>query len=332
MLESAEIGHRIEQGSTRARSRKLREALLNAQYDLGAVGRGPVLLIISGVEGGGRGETANQLTEWMDPAPHPRARLRPAHAGGAARPPAWRYWRALPPKGKVGIFMNAWYSETLAQRLRGADRRRRARRAAWRRFAQHERMLTDEGVVLLKFWIHLSKAAQKERLHELDRDTAHPLARDARRLERARALRQVARPVGTRAAGDVHRRGAVVRRRGHRRALPQPDRRQDPARRACSGRSPQKKTRPPRHALTPTGAGGHRQRQADPRPRPRRRRSRREQYERGIERFQGELAKLTRNKRFADASLVAGVRGRRRRAARAARSAASPRRWTRGST
>ena len=67
MLESAEIGHRLAKKDYEREEPKLREALLNAQYDLSQSGRGPVLLLISGVEGGGRGETANQLNEWMDP-------------------------------------------------------------------------------------------------------------------------------------------------------------------------------------------------------------------------------------------------------------------------
>jgi polyphosphate:AMP phosphotransferase len=85
------------------------------------------------------------------------------------RPIPWRYWRALPPKGRVGIFMNAWYTEALAARIRG-DIDDNALNAALGSIRQHERMLTDEGVVLVKFWIHLSKSAQKERLRKLDRD------------------------------------------------------------------------------------------------------------------------------------------------------------------
>ena len=67
MLESAEIGHTIPKRVYAREEPKLRELLLNAQFDLSQSGRGPLLLIISGVEGGGRGETANKLTEWMDP-------------------------------------------------------------------------------------------------------------------------------------------------------------------------------------------------------------------------------------------------------------------------
>jgi polyphosphate:AMP phosphotransferase len=173
MLESAEIGHRVSKRIYAREEPKLREALLNAQFDLSQSGRGPVLLIISGVEAGGRGETANKLTEWMDPRHIRVVAFADRTAEELARPAAWRYWRALPPRGKLGIFLNAWYNEAAPAHVRGGsdksgDERLHAHLQAIR---EHEQMLTDEGVVLLKFWIHLSKAAQKKRLQELDRDS-----------------------------------------------------------------------------------------------------------------------------------------------------------------
>jgi AMP-polyphosphate phosphotransferase len=166
MLESAEVGHRIAKATYAREATRLREALLNGQYEMGVAQRGPILVVISGLEGGGRGETANKLNEWMDP------RFIRTHAFGAAapeeevRPLAWRYWRALPPRGKIGIFMNAWYRQLI-----NAHAQRAVTSAQFNAHLQDvrqlEQMLTDEGIVLLKFWIHLSRASQKERLREL---------------------------------------------------------------------------------------------------------------------------------------------------------------------
>jgi len=169
MLESAEIGHKVAKPVYAREEPKLRETLLNAQYDLSQSGRGPLLLIISGVEGGGRSETANKLTEWMDPRHIRVVAFGPSTPEEAAHPPAWRYWRALPPKGKIGIFMNAWYNEAMLAHVRGKidDDALHVHVQAIR---QYEQMLSDERLVLLKFWIHLSKAAQKKRLKELDND------------------------------------------------------------------------------------------------------------------------------------------------------------------
>jgi polyphosphate:AMP phosphotransferase len=169
MLESAEIGHKVSKRAYAHQEPKLREALLNAQYDLSQSRRGPLLLIISGVEGGGRGETANKLTEWMDPRHIRVSAFGPRLPEEAVRPPAWRYWRALPPKGGIGIFMNGWYDEVMLTHIGGEIDAHRLHSHV-QTFREHEQMLTDEGFVLLKFWIHLSKKAQKKRLRELESD------------------------------------------------------------------------------------------------------------------------------------------------------------------
>ncbi len=169
MLESAEIGHKISKQAYARQEPALRQALLNAQYDLSQSARGPVLIILSGVYAAGRGETANKLTEWMDPRHIRVVAFGPRTPEEEDRPPAWRYWRALPPKGRVGIFFNAWYNE--------ATRARASRRIDEDQFHSHvqtirevEQMLADEGTLLLKFWIHLSKAEQKKRLEALEED------------------------------------------------------------------------------------------------------------------------------------------------------------------
>ena len=169
MLESAELGHRTSKRVYAREEPKLREALLNAQFDLSQSGRGPVLVILSGVEAGGRGETANKLTEWMDPRHIRVVAFGERTPEELAHPPAWRYWNALPARGRVGIFMNAWYHEAGLARAQGriGDD---ALHAGLESIREQEQMLTDEGLVLVKFWIHLSKAAQKKRLEELDAD------------------------------------------------------------------------------------------------------------------------------------------------------------------
>ena len=169
MLESAEIGHRTSKHVYAREEPKLREALLNAQFDLSQSGHGPVLVILSGVEGGGRGETANKLTEWMDPRHIRVVAFGKRTHDDAARPPAWRYWNALPPRGRLGIFLNAWYNEVAVSHIH-SDTDNAALHSGLEAIREHEQMLADEGLVVLKFWIHLSKAAQRKRLKALDRD------------------------------------------------------------------------------------------------------------------------------------------------------------------
>ena len=119
MLESAEIGHRVDKKAYSRDAPRLREALLLAQFELSKSRRGPVLVIVSGVDGAGRGETANALTAWMDPRHIQVVAFGERTPEEAAHPGPWRYWQALPPSGRVGIFMHAWYNESMRARLHG---------------------------------------------------------------------------------------------------------------------------------------------------------------------------------------------------------------------
>ena len=169
MFESADLEHKISKQEFKREEPKLREALLNAQFDLGALKKFPVLIIIGGVDGAGKGETVNILNEWMDPRHILTYAFGPPSDEEAARPPMWRFWRALPPKGKIGIFFGSWYTAPIVERVLGNSDDDELQKHLDEIF-RHEKMLVDEGVLLLKFWFHLSKEQQKKRLKALERD------------------------------------------------------------------------------------------------------------------------------------------------------------------
>ena len=169
MFDSAEVGHAIDKKTWDAQVPKLRAALLNAQYDLAETKRCPVIIVIGGVEGAGKGETVNLLLEWMDPR-HIQVRAFPDPSDEEReRPPMWRFWRALPPRGKIGILFGGWHTEPIVKRvtreMSAAELDQRIQR-----IVRFERMLVDEGALLLKFWFHISRAKQKERLRSLSKD------------------------------------------------------------------------------------------------------------------------------------------------------------------
>ena len=173
MFESAELGHKIDKETFRVEEPKLRAALLEAQERLRENGSFPVIILISGVDGSGKGETINVLYEWMDPRYLSTHAFYAPTAEERARPSMWRYWRALPPKGRTGIFAGSWYSQPIAERINNSMSRSDfdQRMDQLNRF---EAMLVNEGALVLKFWIHLSKDAQRERLKTIE---TNPLTR-----------------------------------------------------------------------------------------------------------------------------------------------------------
>ena len=163
MFESAELEHAIGKAAYRREEPKLRESLLEAQYRLKKHADFSVVILIAGVQGAGRGETVNQLNEWMDP------RLIATYAFGEPteeereRPEQWRFWRALPPKGRIGVLFGAWHGGPILRRVRG-ESSDDAFAHETAEVARFEKMLVDEGVLLLKYWFHITKKEQKKRL------------------------------------------------------------------------------------------------------------------------------------------------------------------------
>jgi len=169
MFESAELGHKIDKATWEKEVPALREALLNAQGELLEKKHNAVLVLIAGVEGAGKGETVNLLNEWMDPRHIRTQAFGPMSAEEQLQPHMLRFWRALPPKGRIGIFFGSWYTQPIVNRTFGTISKARLEEHI-EEIRHFERMLSQEGVLLVKFWFHLSKKAQKKRMKELESD------------------------------------------------------------------------------------------------------------------------------------------------------------------
>lgn len=169
MFSSAELGHKIPKEQYDKEAPGVREQLLEAQLTAVELAKFPIIVIIGGVDGAGKGETMNTLLEWMDPRHVHTFAQEPMTEEERERPPMWRYWRALPPKGKTGMFFGSWYTapivDRVLKRIDGEDFERRIQEVV-----RFERMLFDEGALVLKFWFHLSKPEQKKRLEALSRN------------------------------------------------------------------------------------------------------------------------------------------------------------------
>jgi polyphosphate:AMP phosphotransferase len=167
MFESAQLGHTIDKATYKKTEPILRAELLAAQVAVRENGQFPVIVLVSGQDGAGKGETINLFHAWMDPRYLSTLAFSEPTDEERARPPLWRYWRALPPKGRIGMFAGSWYStpinETIQSRLDAADLD-----ATIDRINRFEQMLVQEGALIIKYWFHLTKAGQKKRLKALE--------------------------------------------------------------------------------------------------------------------------------------------------------------------
>ena len=168
MFEAAELGQTVAKAEYKEAAAQLRPRLLELQRRL-AEANFPVIVLLSGVDKAGKGETANLLNTWLDArGVVTRAYNKPTQEE-SERPEFWRYWRDLPKSGHVGVFMSAWYSAPFLDAVferSGADQYN----AALDRIVEFERTLARDGALILKFWLHLGKDAQKRRFEALQAD------------------------------------------------------------------------------------------------------------------------------------------------------------------
>jgi len=169
MFRTAELGQSISKAEYREREPLLRQELLEVQQQLREAGRFPVIIVFAGVDGAGKGDTVNILNEWMDP----RWLLTTAYDEPSdeerERPEYWRFWRALPPKGRIGLFLSAWYSRPILDRVYEKSDESTFN-AQLDRILSFENALADDGALILKFWMHLGHDAQQKRLKKLEKD------------------------------------------------------------------------------------------------------------------------------------------------------------------
>jgi len=162
MFQAAEAGNKLSREEFERLVPDLRRDLVNAQTDL-KDRPWSVLIMVMGNDGPGCEELLDRLHEWMD------ARFMDTRVFDQwtdeerARPRFWRYWRALPAHGRIGLFMGAWAVNAIADiatgRISEDDFDHRLDHV--RRF---EQQLADDGTLLLKFWLHMPRRQIKKRL------------------------------------------------------------------------------------------------------------------------------------------------------------------------
>jgi len=175
---------RISKKEFEARLSPIRQELVQLQV---ALKNAPfkVLLITAGVSGAGRGETINTLMGWLDPRGVETFAFREPSDEERERPLMWRYWRSLPPRGRLGIYASSWYTETLREEAGGRKALAQLDHEL-RRIRHFEKLLSDNDTLVIKVWFHLTKSEQRARFRALlaDPDTAWRVSEQQRHAHR----------------------------------------------------------------------------------------------------------------------------------------------------
>jgi polyphosphate:AMP phosphotransferase len=194
VLHEALSGRRLTKIEYEHALPRLQDALLDAQFELRKTRARAVAVIVTGIPAAGRSEVVNELLGWLDPKFVTVYGFREPSEVDRQRPPLWRYWRVMPPKGRMAILHSGWYGDFLDASVRNPGRAATAIRREVERIRSLERMLVADGVAVVKLHLHVGPDLQRRRLRRLHEDKTtrwrvtaedHWYARHYRRVERA---------------------------------------------------------------------------------------------------------------------------------------------------
>jgi PPK2 family polyphosphate:nucleotide phosphotransferase len=142
-----------------------RERLRELQYQLYADGRYAVLAVLQAIDGGGKDGTVRGVFTAFNPQGCTVTSFKAPSTEELKHDYLWRVHRHVPPRGEVGVFNRSHYEDVLVVRVDNL-----APRETWRaRYDQinnFERMLSENRVVVVKFFLHISKDEQRKRFEE----------------------------------------------------------------------------------------------------------------------------------------------------------------------
>ncbi len=168
MFRAVELDQKVKRSVFEAQAPLLRERLIEAQNRLRRADFS-VMIVISGDDRRGCNEGINTLYEWMDPKFLETNAFTSPSEEERERPRFWRYWRVLPPKGRIGIFTTAWAHHAIVRRLDGTNDDVQFERSI-ARIRHFERMLEADGTLIVKFWLHLPHHEFRARFEEAKKD------------------------------------------------------------------------------------------------------------------------------------------------------------------
>jgi polyphosphate kinase 2 (PPK2 family) len=147
--------------STQLRLRELHHRMYERQV--------PVLVVLEGWDAAGKGGAIKRIAETLEPRGYTVSSFSAPRGEEKTHHYLWRFWRALPRAGHLGIFDRSYYGRVLVERVEGFCSDAEWRRA-YREINEFEAHQASIGMVICKFWLHLSKHEQLRRFRNRERD------------------------------------------------------------------------------------------------------------------------------------------------------------------
>jgi polyphosphate kinase 2 (PPK2 family) len=168
LLEIVNLDQKLSQKEWKARRSFLQQRL----YDLERAAfdaKMPTIVIFEGWDAAGKGTCVQTLTSRLDPRGFTVWPIRGARTYEQKRPWLWRFWNKLPNYGHLAIFDRSWYGRVTVERIEYGLPQRDTMRA-YTDIVDFERLITLDGTVIVKFFLHISQKEQARRFKKIEKD------------------------------------------------------------------------------------------------------------------------------------------------------------------
>jgi AMP-polyphosphate phosphotransferase len=167
-LDDLDLSAELTKSAYKAKMSRLRDDLRNLQLAVRAA-RIPVIVVFEGWDASGKGDSIGSLTYPMDPRGFKVYTTQEPNQEERLRPFLWRFSIRLPPRGDFTFFDRSWYRRLLEERVDAEVKSGDVTSIAGE-ICDFERGLIDDGNVLVKFWLHISKKEQGRRFAGIEAD------------------------------------------------------------------------------------------------------------------------------------------------------------------
>ncbi len=165
MLEKLNMDRVLEKEQYKEKKERLGEELAVLQRTCKELGI-PVMIVFEGLGASGKGTQINELISSLDPRGFQVYAINGESEEEQLRPFLWRFWTKIPAHGRIAIFDRSWYRKVLIDRFNKVTSRQELT-YAYDEINSFERQLGDDGMVIMKFYLYITKEEQRKRFEKL---------------------------------------------------------------------------------------------------------------------------------------------------------------------
>ena len=165
MLEKVDLSKELAKAEMKAVLPGLEMELSKLQRECKAK-KLPVMIVFEGLGAAGKGVQINRLIQALDPRGFQVYSTTKETEDEKMHPFLWRFWTKTPAKGRIAVFDRSWYRKVLVDRFDGITKEADIPEI-YNDILNFERQLSDDGTLIIKFFLHISKKEQKKRFDKL---------------------------------------------------------------------------------------------------------------------------------------------------------------------